>query len=215
VELEGRGCRRVHHPASYLRGWRRPRPRWPDLSILGGSTLTWMSTKGNPYFVLNVTEEREMWAENRRCTSTEAGEGDVRGQRSCRRRRARGQGLPKSTSSCLLSQGLAATSSALAGPLDIGRADPNVDGCPPRATPTSSSTSRRSGRCGRRIGAALARRQAKVTYGASVRVGGEERQLLEPDRRHMACPSGPPAHTARPPRLSGRDTRARTYSSGL
>jgi hypothetical protein len=68
-----------------------------------------------------------MWAENRRCTSTEAGEGDVRGQRSCRRRRARGQGLPKSTSSCLLSQGLAATSSALAGPLDIGRADPNVD----------------------------------------------------------------------------------------
>jgi hypothetical protein len=87
-ELGGRGCRRVHHPASYLRGWRRPRPRWPDLSILGGPTLTWMSTKGNPYFVLNVTEEREMWAENRRCTSTAAGEGDVRGQRSCRRRRA-------------------------------------------------------------------------------------------------------------------------------
>jgi hypothetical protein len=39
--------------------------------------------------------------------------------------------------------------------------------------------------------------------------------LLEPDRRHTACPSGPPAHTARPPRLAGRDTRARTYSSGL
>jgi hypothetical protein len=39
--------------------------------------------------------------------------------------------------------------------------------------------------------------------------------MLEPDRRHMACPSGLPAHTARPPRLSGRDTRARTYSSGL
>jgi hypothetical protein len=39
--------------------------------------------------------------------------------------------------------------------------------------------------------------------------------VLEPDRRHMACPSGPLAHTARPPRLSGRDTRARTYSSGL
>jgi hypothetical protein len=40
-------------------------------------------------------------------------------------------------------------------------------------------------------------------------------KLLEPDRRHTACPSGPPAHMARPPRLSGRDTRARTYSSGL
>jgi hypothetical protein len=40
-------------------------------------------------------------------------------------------------------------------------------------------------------------------------------RVLEPDRRHTACPSGPPAHTARPPRLSGRDTRARTYSSGL
>jgi hypothetical protein len=41
------------------------------------------------------------------------------------------------------------------------------------------------------------------------------RGMLEPDRRHTACPSGPPAHTARPPRLSGRDTRARTYSSRL
>jgi hypothetical protein len=34
-----------------------------DLSIWGGPTLTWMSTKGNPYFVLDDTEEREMWAE--------------------------------------------------------------------------------------------------------------------------------------------------------
>jgi hypothetical protein len=40
-------------------------------------------------------------------------------------------------------------------------------------------------------------------------------EVLEPDRRHTACPSGPPAHTTRPPRLSGRDTRAHTYSSGL
>jgi hypothetical protein len=40
-------------------------------------------------------------------------------------------------------------------------------------------------------------------------------QLLEPDRWHMACPLGPPAHTARPPRLLGRDTRARTYNIGL
>jgi hypothetical protein len=40
-------------------------------------------------------------------------------------------------------------------------------------------------------------------------------RLLEPDRRHMACPSGPPAHTVHPSRLSGRDTRARTYTSGL
>jgi hypothetical protein len=39
--------------------------------------------------------------------------------------------------------------------------------------------------------------------------------LLEPDRRHMMCPSGPPAQTVRPSRLSGHDTRARTYSSGL
>jgi hypothetical protein len=42
-----------------------------------------------------------------------------------------------------------------------------------------------------------------------------EKAMLEPDRRHMACLSGPPVHTARPPRLSGRDTRARTYNSGL
>jgi hypothetical protein len=43
----------------------------------------------------------------------------------------------------------------------------------------------------------------------------DEGQVLEPDRRHMACPSRPLAHTARPPRMSGRDTRARMYSSGL
>jgi hypothetical protein len=40
-------------------------------------------------------------------------------------------------------------------------------------------------------------------------------KLNREDRRHMACPLGPPAHTARPPRLSGRDTRTRTYSNGL
>jgi hypothetical protein len=39
-----------------------------DLSTWGGSTLTWMSTDGNPYFVLDDTEEREMWAELRMMT---------------------------------------------------------------------------------------------------------------------------------------------------
>lgn len=36
-----------------------------DLSTWGGPTLRWMATEGNPYFVLNDTEEREMWAEFR------------------------------------------------------------------------------------------------------------------------------------------------------
>ncbi|KAL5668020.1 hypothetical protein ACJX0J_020241, partial [Zea mays] len=37
----------------------------PDPSIWGGTTLTWMSTEGDLYFVLDNTEEREMWEELR------------------------------------------------------------------------------------------------------------------------------------------------------
>jgi hypothetical protein len=39
-----------------------------DPSIRGGPTLTWMSTWGDSYFVLDDTEEREMWEELRAVT---------------------------------------------------------------------------------------------------------------------------------------------------
>ncbi|KAL5662845.1 hypothetical protein ACJX0J_029970, partial [Zea mays] len=40
----------------------------PDPSIWGGPTLTWMSIKGGPYFILDDAEVREMWEELRLLT---------------------------------------------------------------------------------------------------------------------------------------------------
>lgn len=34
----------------------------PDLLTWGGSTLTWMASKGNPYIVLDDAEEKQMWS---------------------------------------------------------------------------------------------------------------------------------------------------------
>lgn len=31
----------------------------------GGLTLMWMATEGNPYFILNDVEEKQMWSEFR------------------------------------------------------------------------------------------------------------------------------------------------------
>jgi hypothetical protein len=67
------------------------------------------------------------------------------------------------------------------------------------------------------VAAAMAKEAARRADGnkAAAAAAVTMTKLFEPDRRHTACPSGPPAHTARQPKLSGRDTRARTYSSGL
>jgi hypothetical protein len=43
-----------------------------DPSIWGGPTLTWMSIGGDLYFVLDDTEEREMWEELRVVTQVRA-----------------------------------------------------------------------------------------------------------------------------------------------
>jgi hypothetical protein len=40
----------------------------PDPSIWGGPTLAWMSTEGDPYFVLDDLEECEFWDELRAVT---------------------------------------------------------------------------------------------------------------------------------------------------
>jgi hypothetical protein len=44
----------------------------PDLSLWRGPTLTWMPTDGNPYFILNDVEEREMWVELQAMTQVRA-----------------------------------------------------------------------------------------------------------------------------------------------
>jgi hypothetical protein len=78
-----------------------------------------------------------------------------------------------------------------------------------------TSCNRRAGYYVQKTTAPLAPAPRLLDCGTGAVIRGNPAHVLEPDHRHMACLSGPPAHMARPPRLSGHDTRAHTYSSGL